>query len=163
MDSRTAVPPVLYKTKSKRHFWPQRHHEFKELMLTKLASLKPLTKNAPWVYWALRSNETYEVCAHRACGALCPMGNKSRKRLLLFGVGLLHKRVHQHAHHCDRRALRASPCDGACVHCVRVRACGRQLYASARCMPICASCPASALSLHSSRFMVDDPECMVVG
>ena len=35
MDSRTAVTQVLYKTKSKRHFWPQRHHEFKELMFTK--------------------------------------------------------------------------------------------------------------------------------
>jgi hypothetical protein len=52
MDCRTAVPPVLCKTKSTRHFWHQRHHEFKELMLTKLASLNPLTKNAPRAYFA---------------------------------------------------------------------------------------------------------------
>jgi hypothetical protein len=34
----------IHKTKSKRHFCPQRHHEFKELMLTRLESLKPLTR-----------------------------------------------------------------------------------------------------------------------
>jgi hypothetical protein len=39
----------IQKPESKRHFWPKRHHKFQELTLTKLASLKPLTKNAPGV------------------------------------------------------------------------------------------------------------------
>jgi hypothetical protein len=34
----------IQKSKSERHLCPQRHHEFKELMLTRLASLKPLPR-----------------------------------------------------------------------------------------------------------------------
>ena len=44
----------IQKTKNKRHFCLQRHHEFKELMLTRLASLKPLTR-MPLGHTSLRS------------------------------------------------------------------------------------------------------------
>ena len=52
----TTDPPVFIRKPNadcvKRHFEPQRHLEFKELMLTKLASVNPLTKNAPGAYFA---------------------------------------------------------------------------------------------------------------
>jgi hypothetical protein len=50
-------PPVVYKTKEepKRHFCLRSHHEFKKLMLTKLASQKTLKDDLPRVYFALRT------------------------------------------------------------------------------------------------------------